>query len=232
MVLVVVCACAVVVVVVAVLVVVARRRRQSGPLREVADLFRIKPLVFGQREEHGVRHVFDGAWIRRDLVASTPHELRVLTLNMWFSSHRQAERTTAFLHALEQLGWPDIVCLQEVTGAVWTVVLANAGVRHHYAVSTANIAQGYGAAMLVRRELGGAFSALGEDRLWVRCDPALTAVRSAAFAHGALCGALAPRHAVGDCHCPLGVAARCRRAHRPTARVVAQADGVGQHVAG
>ena len=91
------------------------------------------------------------------------HSLRVLTLNVWFSERRQAERFRGQFDELVRLA-PDVVCLQEVNRA-YLAALARARATSHpalaaYALSAPDFGAGppYGVAMLVREALAPAFS--------------------------------------------------------------------------
>lgn len=132
-------------------------------LTEVADLFRMRPLVMDHPVVDAVTWGWDdhlGEWCSRvgseDLV-ELPSRLRLLTFNLWFSTLRDPiKRCQGFLLELQKLDC-DVVALQEVQARTLELILKDIEVRRLFVCSTISINQGYGVAMLVKRGLGGRF---------------------------------------------------------------------------
>jgi endonuclease/exonuclease/phosphatase family metal-dependent hydrolase len=89
--------------------------------------------------------------------------LRILTLNVWFSQRRQAERFAGQLDAFARAD-ADVICLQEVNSS-YLAALARAQASAHpwlasYELAAPDLCAGphYGVAMLVRRALSPVFS--------------------------------------------------------------------------
>jgi endonuclease/exonuclease/phosphatase family metal-dependent hydrolase len=62
--------------------------------------------------------------------------IAISSQNAWFSSHERITRANAFLAYLEDKGWPDIVCLQEMTASALRELLRSQQIRNNYCTST------------------------------------------------------------------------------------------------
>jgi hypothetical protein len=110
-------------------------------------LFRNAPLVLDHPLLPLARYCWSPpaqAWIVAsvDVAADAKKKgpLRVLSLNLWFETHKQRERTTALVRELERLD-PDVVAMQEATNSALSLLYESAFVRHTYAVSSIHLTQ-------------------------------------------------------------------------------------------
>ena len=157
----------------------------SNNLKEFAGKLKSVPLVYnsptfcipswyfdtekGKWEE--IRTIGEKRKIFDDIVITPLNEISILTFNIWFSSHRQKERTEELVTLLKDK-IPSVICLQEVTPVILALIAKDEFLREHYIFSdfTGETFLGYGVLMLISKEL---YSSCDSLLFYVRSLPSM-----------------------------------------------------------
>ena len=132
-------------------------------LKEVAELFRIKPrrTVTKENMEDRAGFVWNGSeWISNDNPQiNRTDRVTIYSQNIWFAHERQMERAQLLLDEIREQH-ATVVALQEVQQHVLDVLLRDNFVRQNYAVSNLALVKGYAVVLFVLRSYSAGFSEL------------------------------------------------------------------------
>lgn len=83
-----------------------------------------------------------------------PTDLSIITYNIWFSSHRQKERTDALVQILREKK-ADVICLQEVTSSSMDIINKYEFIRENYICTDIECTtmQGYGVVLFISKQI-------------------------------------------------------------------------------